>query len=165
MWKRITIAVLGAALISAFAQPVPQSPYVRQSSTNGSMLLAWTYGDYHLNSISNVTTRNTIDTGFFNTYLVSGLPVGSTNVFVVVNAAGASNTATGVAQPFVLKASIKPYTYLVTVPTSTNAVTRILTSTNLKVWTTFKFVTNLGPTYQFVWTNDNGTRFFHSVSP
>lgn len=165
MRKRITIAVLGAALISAFAQPSMPRLTPRMEPTNGSVMLTWDYGIPAWNSISNVTLRSSIDTGLFNTYRVSGLPIGSTNVFVAVNSAGLSNMATGVAQPFVIKASIKPYTYLVTVPTSTNAVTRILTSTNLTVWTTFKRVTNLGPTYQFVWTNDNGTRFFHSVSP
>lgn len=160
------LLILGLIVVDAVAQPMLPLPRIGvRPNTNGAVMLTWTYGVPRWNSLSNITLGTSVDSGVFNTYLVSGLVVGSTNAFVAFNAAGASNVETGIAQPFVLKASIRPYTYLVTVPTSTNAATRILTSTDLKVWNTFRLITNSEPTYQFVWTNDNGTRFFHSVSP
>lgn len=151
--------------VAANAQPVLPLSVPRTAPTTGSVLLTWNFGNPRWNGLANVTTATDIAFGEFDTYLVSGLPIGSTNVFVAFNDAGISNLATGIAKPFVLKAEIKAYSYLVSVPTSTNGVTRILTSTNMAVWTTLRKVTNSGPMYQFVWTNDGAARFFHSVSP
>lgn len=167
MWKHVAQIILVTLMVaSGNSQPlIPTPSNVTRPVTNGAIMLTWSYGSPWFNTLSNVTTRSSVDSGVFNTYLASGLAIGSTNVFVAANTAGLSNMATGVAQPFVLRASIKPYSYMVTVPTSTNTATRILTSTNLSVWTTFRIITNSGTSYQFVWTNDGGARFFHSVAP
>ena len=150
--------------ISASAQPtIPIS--VTRPVTNGTVMLAWRLGIPSRNTVSNLTTGTAIASGPFNFYMASGLMIGSTNVFVVANVAGSSNTATGVAEPYIPKAEMRVYSYLVTVPAKTNGQTTILTSTNLSVWTRVAVVTN-GPTYSFVWTNEGaGSRFFRSVSP
>lgn len=151
---------------SAFAQPsIPLPRIVTARVTNGTVMLGWAPGYPVINGVSNVTTRVNLAYGLFDHYLASDLPMGSTNVFVAYNDSGLSNMATGVARPFQLKATIQPYVYMVTVPTSTNGITQILTSTDLKAWNSFITVTNSGPTYQFAWTNDGLLRFFHSVSP
>lgn len=151
--------------LTSVAQPMPQGAPQFRKSTDGSVLLIWDYGVQRLNTLSNVTTRSQVARGEFYAYRASGLPVGSTNTFVAFNDYGLSNMSTGVATPFDYKATMQIHSFLVTVPTSTNRVTRIMTSTNLQIWTTFRFVTNTAPTYQFVWTNDGSARFFHSVAP
>ena len=117
------------------------------------------------NTVSNVTLRSQLAAGLFEYYMVWGLQPGSTNTFVVFNSSGLSNPATGVAEPYIPKSEITIYSYLVKVPTKTNGTTRILTSTNLLVWTRLFSVTNAGPTFSFVWTNEGAARFFRAVSP
>lgn len=152
-------------LSCAIAQPSLPIPKVRLNAPEGFVLLKWDFGNPNWNTLSNVTTRTVVDSGVFDFYMVKNLPIGVTNTFVVFNEVGLSNMATAVAVPFYDKCSIRVFTFTVTVPSLTNGVTRILTSTNSTIWSTLRTVTNLGPTYSFVWTNDGMARLFRSVSP
>lgn len=149
--------------LAALMPPPPPPP-----ATNGAVMLVWNPGIPIFTTVSNITESRVEGAGEFNFFMVRGLEVGSTNTFIAFNEEngefGFSNTATGVAEPYVPIAKIEVFTYLITLPVAVTGVTSIVTSTNLSAWYKVEDVTNAGPTHSLIWTNDGVvSRFFRSV--
>lgn len=138
---------------------------VAPAPQKGSVWLRWNPHFPYPNTIRNLTTGEEYDAGSANNFEVHGLPLGSTNTFVVHNDAGVSNEATGVASVNTNRASISIHTFLVELPVEPNVSVVLLTSTNLLTWKEIGIILTTNSVYQFVWTNDHGTRFFRSALP
>lgn len=146
----------------AFTMALPQPP---QPKTNGTTWLKWNPGIPAETTVRNVTTGEEFAAGPVDNYVVRGLPLGSTNTFVVHNAAGFSNEATGVAAPPPTLATITVHTFLVELPVIPGVSNVILTSNNLLTWSELSVIVATNSVYTFLWTNDHTSRFFRSKAP
>lgn len=158
MWKYIAQLVLVA--LTASAQPTIPTAKARTNSMSGVWLI-WDHGYTKHYNLTNLTTGQFYLGIPENSALVQGL-FGATNQFVVGDTNGSSNilTATNTWQNWT--SSITVHTYLVTLPIKTNVWCDIWTSTNLLTWRRIAMIVAPTNSYQFLWTNDFGNRYFRS---
>lgn len=146
--------------ISAYAQT--PNPVIRTNTPISGVWLAWDHGNPRLYNLTNLTTGQYYLGIPESSVLVAGV-YGATNRFVVANSAGMSNTLIATNSWQTWTSSIAVYSYIVTLPVRTNVSCDIWTSTNLLTWRRIATIVSPTNSYQFLWTNDFGNRYFRSA--
>lgn len=123
----------------------------------------WDHGNPRLYNLTNLTTGQYYLGIPERSVLVQGV-FGATNRFVVANVAGMSNTLIATNSWQTWTSSIAVYSYIVTLPVKTNVQCDIWTSTNLLTWRRIATIVSPTNSYQFLWTNDFGNRYFRSAT-
>lgn len=147
--------------VASPAMPIMQSATV---STNGAIWLAWDNSETPV-AITNLTTGDSVDAGYFSSYMFWGLEPGSNYSFIASNTNGSSNIATGTAGSMAQKSTIEIHSFRVTLPVKPSVVTWIWDSTNLLTWRIIESIVTTNSTHTIIWTNDGVSRFFRTSVP
>lgn len=110
--------------------------------TNGRVMLLWTAGE-SAQTVVNFSNQTATAVGLADIATISGLAIGSTNTFVVTNATGASNLATGVATRGTNRITQLGTITIYGADRVAGKTNWLLTSSNLVTWTR---AVNLGTT-------------------
>ena len=153
-------ALLTAALRSTYSP----SPLASRQLTNGQVMLLWTAGGA-AQTVVNLSNQTATAVGMADIATVRGLPVGSTNTFVVTNSSGASNLATGVARRGTNRIDLIGSIQLYSVPLTPGRTNWLLTSSNLVTWTRSRNLGTNAGNFTFVVTNSPGpAQFFQTLA-
>lgn len=153
-----------ALLTRALRSTYSPSPLASRQLTNGQVTLLWTAGEA-AQTVLNLSNQTATDVGMADIATIGGLPIGSTNTFVVTNSSGASNLATGVAQRGTNRITQVGSIQLYSVPLTPGRTNWLLTSSNLVTWTRSRNLGTNAGNFTFAVTNSSGpAQFFQTLA-